>query len=590
MRAHRTQFSASASQFAPTPGPSTERKAKTLPKEACASFAEVRFRLATRGSTLAIIQAQLVADALAQRYPEHEFTLTPLTTHGDRHPSMKLSNSPREGVFVKDLEQALLDGRAELAVHSAKDLPTLPTTGLTLAAFPPREDARDALISRAPGPLAQLPSGARIGTGSPRRAAQIAAVRPDLKSVEIRGNVDTRLRRLREGAADALVLAAAGLARLGRLGEAHELLAFDVMLPAPGQGALAVQAPEGSDAAALAAAIDDPMTRRAVEAERGLLRRLGGGCLSALGAYALVAGDELTLQAVVLDDGGTTVIRARARGTLDADVVEEVAAGLEAQGAGRLLSRPDGSLAGLRIMVTRADRQAAGLANALAARGATAVRCPVIAIEPLAVDPATLRDLGRYDWLVLTSANGVDRLRELLRAAHRDFPAGLKVAAIGPETAARAREAGMTPTLVPQRFIAEELADALSAAMAPGARIMLARAAGARDVLPEQLRARGALVEVLETYRAVPPADVRPQLAACLPGVDMVTFTSSSTVRHFVDAMPGALPERVIVACIGPITAETARELGLRVDIIAQEYTTRGLVDAIVRSRTPIPA
>jgi hydroxymethylbilane synthase len=550
----------------------------------------VRFRLATRGSTLAIIQAQLAADALAQRYPEHEFTLTPLTTEGDRRPAMRLSNSPREGVFVKDLEQALLDGRAELAVHSAKDLPTLPTPGLTLAAFLPREDARDVLVARRPSTLAELPSGARIGTGSPRRAAQIAAIRPDLQAVEIRGNVDTRLRRLREGFADALVLAAAGLARLGRLGEAHELLPFDVMLPAPGQGALAIEALEGSEAAGLAAAIDDPATSRAVQAERALLRRLGGGCLSALGAYALVDGDDLTLQAVVLDEAGTTVIRARAQGHRDADVVEEVAASLESQGAAGLLSRPDASLAGLRVMVTRADPQAAVLADALTALGAAAIRCPVIAIEPLAVDPAALQDLGGYDWVVLTSANGVDRLRELLRKAHRHFPAGLKVAAIGSETAARADEAGMAPTVVPQRFIAEEVADALSAVMTPGVRILLPRAAGARDVLPEQLRSRGAQVDVLETYRAVPPADVRPRLAACLPDVDMVTFTSSSTVRHFVDALAGALPDRVIVACIGPITAQTARELGLRVDIIAQEYTTRGLVDAIVRSRTPTPA
>jgi uroporphyrinogen III methyltransferase/synthase len=130
----------------------------------------------------------------------------------------------------------------------------------------------------------------------------------------------------------------------------------------------------------------------------------------------------------------------------------------------------------------------------------------------------------------------------------------------------------------------------MKAAIAPGAKILLARAAGARDVLPEQLRARGAQVDVLETYRSVAPADVRPRLAACLPGVDLITFTSSSTVRHFVDAMQRPLPDEVRIACIGPITAQTARDLGLRVDIIAQEYTTRGLVDAIVRSRTPIPA
>jgi hydroxymethylbilane synthase len=537
-----------------------------------------------------MIQAQLAADALARRYSEHEFVLTPLTTHGDRHPSLRLSDSSREGVFVKELEQALIDGRAELAVHSAKDLPTLETPGLVLAAFLPRADARDALIARPPATLSELAPGSRIGTGSPRRAAQVAAIRPDLRAVEIRGNVDTRLRRLAEGAVDGLILAVAGLERLGRLAEAHELLPFEVMLPAPGQGALVLQTLDGSDAGRLAADIDDAATRRAVEAERVLLRRLGGGCLSALGAYAHVEGDDLTLEAVVLDADGRRAIRARARGRDDGGVVDEVAGRLEAQGAARLLMRSDLPLDGLRIMVTRADRQAAALVDALAALGAQPVRCPVIAIEPIAVDPASLQHLGNYDWLVLTSANGVERLHELLRDTGKGLPEHVQIAAIGPETAARAQEAGMTPALVPQRFIAEDLADALAAAMAPGARILLARAAGARDVLPEQLRTRGARVDVLETYRAVPPADVRTRLAACLPGVDMITFTSSSTVRHFVEAMPGALAEGVRIACIGPITAQTARDLGLRVDIIAQEYTTRGLVDAIVRSRSPIPA
>src|SRR6202163_1778882 len=172
-----------------------------------------------------MIQAQLAADALARRYPEHEFVLAPLATHGDRHPSMRLSDSPREGVFVKELEQALIDGRAELAVHSAKDLPTLTTPGLVFAAFLPRADARDALIARQPTTLSQLAPGSRIGTGSPRRAAQICAVRPALRAVEIRGNVDTRLRRLAEGAVDGLILAVARLERPGRLDEGPELVA-----------------------------------------------------------------------------------------------------------------------------------------------------------------------------------------------------------------------------------------------------------------------------------------------------------------------------------------------------------------------------
>ncbi|HYY45552.1 MAG TPA: hydroxymethylbilane synthase [Candidatus Angelobacter sp.] len=546
----------------------------------------MRVRLATRGSKLALIQAQLAADALRARYPQHEFVLQPLATHGDHHPSLRLSESPREGVFVKELEQALLDGRAELAVHSAKDLPTLATPGLVLAGFLPRADARDVLISRDGATLTSLTAGARIGTGSPRRAAQLAAVRPDLVAVEIRGNVDTRLRKLAEGAVAALVLAAAGLERLGRLGEATEVLPFEVMLPAPGQGALVLQAVEGSESADLARAIDDRATGRAVLAERELLRRLGGGCLSALGAFARVQDGELILRAVVLDAAGRRVIRAQARGREDAQVVDAVAAQLEAGGAAGLLNRSVLPLSGLRIMVTRADPQATSLIDALRGEGASVVPCPVIEIEPLEVDSARLADLGTYDWLILTSANGVDRLFDLLDNARMEFPAHIKVAVIGPETAGHLRRRGVDPTLLPDEFVAEALADALIPALRPGGRVLLARAAGSRDALPDRLRAHGASVDVMETYRAVPPADLTRRLRASLPGIDMVTFTSSSTVRHFVEAAGPALPATVSVACIGPITAETARELGLRVDIIAQEYTARGLVDAIVRSRT----
>lgn len=548
----------------------------------------MRVRIATRGSTLALVQAQLVADVLANRYPEHDFVLQTLETHGDRHQAMRLTDSPREGVFVKELERALLEGRAELAVHSAKDLPTIETAGLTLAAFPPRADAHDVLISRSGGTLTDLPQGARVGTGSPRRTAQIAATRPDLKTQPIRGNVDTRLRRLAEGVVDALVLAAAGLERLGRLDEAHQLLPFDLMLPAPGQGALAVQAVEGSDAERLARSIDDLPTSRAVRAERALLRRLGGGCLSAIGANASVASAELQLQAVVLDESGGQVLRAMARGANDSAVVDEVATALERQGAGRLLRR---TLDGLRVLVTRADSQAGALAEALQDYGADVSLCPVIEIEPLEVETERLAALAGYDWLILTSANGVDRLSSLLRDAAIPFPAHIKVAAIGPETAARLRSQGIEPALVPERFVAEDLAHRLLAIVRPGARVVLARAAGARDVLIDRLRSAGITVDQIETYRAVPPADLAVKLGPALANVELVTFTSSSTVRHFVEADGRKhLPSGALIACIGPITAETATALGLRVDIIAEEYTARGLVEAIVRFHTPVSA
>lgn len=547
----------------------------------------MRVRLATRGSKLALIQAQLVADALARAHPEHEFVLEPLTTHGDRHPTMKLTESPREGVFVKELEGALLDGRAELAVHSAKDLPTLETKGLAIAGYLRRADARDVLICRTPATLSTLAHGAKVGTGSPRRMAQLAAARPDLASLEIRGNVDTRLRRLAEGEVDALVLAAAGLERLGRIEDGHERLSFDVMLPAPGQGALAVQAVEGSEAAGLVEAVDDRDTHRAVAAERALLRRLGGGCLSALGAYAAVEAGVLTLRAVVLDADGRQVLRASARGKDDGIVINTVAESLEAQGATRLLTPPKGPLSGLRILVTRAERQAEGLAAALRAEGADVLVCPVIEIEPLPVEPGRLAAVTGADWLVLTSVNGVDRWFELAESAKLRIPTHIKVAAIGSETAARLRQHGVQAALVPDSFVAEELAAALVAAMPNGGRAVVARAAGSREVLPDALRAHGIEADVVETYRAVAPEGLQARLATVLPKVDLVTLTSSSTARHFADAAGPEAARSVEVACIGPITAATAKALGLRVAIIAAEFTTRGLVEAIVR-KSPV--
>jgi hydroxymethylbilane synthase len=198
-------------------------------------------RLGTRRSALAMAQAGLVAEALRAKGCAVE--LVGITTHGDRsaRAGTPLSESGGVGVFVAELRNRLLDGDVDIAVHSLKDLPTAPADGLTVAAFPAREDPRDALVCRGGLSLARLPAGAVVGTGSPRRAAQLRVARADLDVRPIRGNVDTRLRKVSDGEFDAVVVAAAGLARLGRLGEASELLDPDVMTPAPGQGALAVE-------------------------------------------------------------------------------------------------------------------------------------------------------------------------------------------------------------------------------------------------------------------------------------------------------------------------------------------------------------
>src|SRR3954454_20027421 len=249
-------------------------------------------RLGTRASTLATTQSQWVADRLAAAL-DRAVELVEVTTDGDVS-SRPLAQLGGTGVFVSALREALLDGRIDVAVHSLKDLPTQPAEGIALAAVPEREDPRDVVVARDGLTLGELPVGSTVGTGSPRRAAQLHALGLGLEIADIRGNVDTRIRKVRDGDYDAVVLARAGLARLGRLDEATEVLDPLQMLPAPRQGALAVEClAEGALGAALAQALDDRYTRAAVEAERAVLATLEGGCSAPIGVLAeVVEGDD----------------------------------------------------------------------------------------------------------------------------------------------------------------------------------------------------------------------------------------------------------------------------------------------------------
>ncbi|HOS44660.1 MAG TPA: hydroxymethylbilane synthase, partial [Armatimonadota bacterium] len=248
-------------------------------------------RLGSRGSTLALTQSNGVADALARR--GHPCAIIIIRTTGDRLAEQPIEALPGKGVFVNEIEQALRDRAVDLAVHSMKDLPGDMPAGLTIAAAPPREDTRDVLVGplQSPVTLASLPAGARLGTSSLRRKAQILALRPDLTVLDMRGNVDTRLRKLDDGHYDAIVLAAAGLHRLGLAARIHEYLPSPAVLPAAGQGALALQT-RADDAALIAALapLNDDATMRAARAERTVLAELGGGCAIPLGVLATVEG------------------------------------------------------------------------------------------------------------------------------------------------------------------------------------------------------------------------------------------------------------------------------------------------------------
>jgi hydroxymethylbilane synthase len=277
-------------------------------------------RIGTRASALATTQSELVAEQVRRRLGR-EVELVEISTEGDRSQAAgtPLAEAPSTGVFVSALRDALLDGRVDVAVHSLKDLPTYAAEGIALVAIPGREDPRDVVVARDGLTLGELPAGSRVGTGSPRRAAQLHALGLGLDLVGIRGNVDTRIGKVRSGEYDAVVLARAGLARLGRLDEATEVLDPLQVLPAPGQGALAVECRAG-DALGdeLAAVLDDAHARAAVTAERAVLATLEGGCTAPIGALAEVVegedGEELWVRAVALSPDGALSVRMSATG------------------------------------------------------------------------------------------------------------------------------------------------------------------------------------------------------------------------------------------------------------------------------------
>lgn len=287
-------------------------------------------RLGTRGSALALAQSGGVAATVIAELGQ-EVELVTVQTHGDLS-SLAISQLGGTGVFVTALRDALLAKEVDFAVHSYKDLPTAPAQGLVIAAVPRRQDARDVLVARDGLTLGELPAGSRVGTGSPRRTAQLRALGLGLEVLPIRGNVDTRIRKVTEGELDAVVLARAGLARLDRLDEVTETLDPLQVLPAPAQGALAIECrADDTDLIDLLRALDDPDTRAAVEAERALLAALEAGCSAPVGALAEVVegddGSEIYLRGLVAALDGTDVVRLSATGPTS-----------DAQGVGRRLA------------------------------------------------------------------------------------------------------------------------------------------------------------------------------------------------------------------------------------------------------------
>lgn len=299
-------------------------------------------RIATRQSKLALWQANYIKQQLLQRHPDLTIDFLPLTTTGDIRLETSLSKIGGKGLFVKELEQALLDERADIAVHSMKDVPKDLPTELAIPVICKREDPRDVLVANNYKTIAELPQGAVIGTSSLRRTAQLHALRPDLVIRSMRGNVDTRIQRLDEGNYDAIILAAAGLIRLGLEKRICEFIAPENCLPAVGQGALGIECRRADqEILQLISVLNDPVTHVCVRAERAMNNQLGGGCQVPIAGYAkLINETHLVLQGLVGKSDGSVILRAGAQGAVvDAETVgQQVAQDLLAQGAAEILN------------------------------------------------------------------------------------------------------------------------------------------------------------------------------------------------------------------------------------------------------------
>jgi len=539
-------------------------------------------RIGTRGSALALVQAAVVRDALIAAGVEA--TLDVITTEGDRRAP---DTAWGEGAFVTAIEAALVGGEIDVAVHSAKDVPTEENPSLAIAAFLERAPSGDVLVlpdGRLATSLDDLPHGARVGTDSPRRTAFLRSVRPDLAMHPLHGNVDTRLRRLDEGRSDALVLAEAGLMRLGRTDRISFRLPPELVPPAPGQGALAVQVRIDDQRTTEAVArLDHRPTRVAVEAERALLAASGGGCRAPLGALGSVEGGDLELLGGFARPDGSVAVTARREAPVgDPDLVDGVLRDLAAAAAAAATT------AGFpKVLVARSADQSAALLLALVDRGLAPISVPAIEFEP--ADDGLAPALGRlaeFDWVVVTSATAAravagtsERAGHSLSGSGADGVDGPRWAAVGVATARALRAAGVRVALRPGRATGAALAEALP--LAGGERVLVPRSDLADDQLINALEARHASVEPVIAYRTIEgPATSLPLLRGALAdgGPEAVILTSGSTARGLLALAEGISASDQVRAlpaiCIGPTTAEVARALGFQ---IAAEATSQGV-------------
>lgn len=556
----------------------------------------MHLRLGTRGSRLALTQTNQTAEALRLVHPGLEVEVVVIQTTGDKIQDSPLSAIGGKGVFTKEIEEALLEGRIDVAVHSLKDVPTRQPAGLAIGAVTARLDPHDLLLAREPVDITTMPAGARLGTSSLRRRAQTARTNPSIQIDDLRGNVPTRIQKMINGQYDAVILAAAGVERLGERAPFMAPIPFDIMLPAPGQGAVGLQIrEEDTTARRLLAAVHDEDSARCCAAERTLLEALGGGCQLPLGTIAKYEDGRIHLRGRVISLDGLRCAEGEAAGGDPISVGRELAEKILSEGGREILDslELDGGggfeqavlqaaemdkrpLGGKVVLVTRDEDADGPLSMALRELGGAPLCLPLVRHAP-AEDPAPLKkalaDAGNYDWLILTSRRAVDAVVAQLGA---ERPRA-RVACVGLSTADAARAAGFEPEIAPREGTAVALADQLIEAGVRGARMLYPRSELARPALKEALKSAGAIVDDPIAYRTL-RLRATGALETALRGrrPDAALFCSSSAVEA-LDEKVAPLFDGMVVGSIGPPTTESLQRLGINVSFESTERSFPGL-------------
>lgn len=541
------------------------------------SFRSTRVvRLGTRGSALARAQADLVANLIIESVPDLAVEIVVIRTEGDIDKQSPLTVIGGRGVFTSALQSSLLKGEIDAAVHSAKDLPSAESDGLRFAAFLAREDPSDVLVTRHDCSLADLPASPVIGTSSRRRATQVRHARPDAQIVELRGNIDTRLKRALAGDLDGIVIAAAGISRMGWENRISERLPLDHFVPAPGQGALAIEVREHDEVGDLLTTEFAAANTVPVIIERAFLRAIGAGCTTPIGAHVSVEGGGFRLRCMLATDDGS---RAEWRTMLlQPESAEATAAALSQELLATVQATPDatngtgGSLQGSVVVVTRPVADAAEMVRRIEAHGGTALLAPAIRIEPVPFDARSiahgLRE-NRWDWIVLTSRNSVNSFLNGLQqyGSPAQTLANIKLAAVGPATASALRGHGLDVELVSAGRTGRDLGEELHARGVESLKLLLPQGNLNRADLASILHEHGGIVEPIQVYATSGEPTLPPAFWEHLGRneIDAITFTSPSSVREFMRLL-GVEPERlrgVVIGCIGETTTIEAHRLGL---------------------------